>query len=55
MQMKPTIVTVLDTRRGKNQPISSETPVTFKKAQKYYPVGFDLSQEEFDKMCSIAI
>lgn len=49
MQIKPTIVTYLDTRRKKK---SGRYPVklriTFRKEQRYYLTGFDLSQDEFE-------
>jgi integrase/recombinase XerD len=51
MQMKPTIVTYLDTRRKKK---SGRYPfkirVTFCKKQEYYSTGFDLSKDEYDAL-----
>ncbi len=56
MQAKPSIVTYLDTRRKKK---SGRYPVklriTFLKEQKYYPIGIDLTPEEFSDMNSIRI
>jgi integrase/recombinase XerD len=53
MQMKPTINTVLDTRRIKK---SGRYPVklriTFQKDQKYYSIGFDMSEDEYDAIKS---
>ncbi|OSZ81165.1 hypothetical protein CAP36_07995 [Chitinophagaceae bacterium IBVUCB2] len=53
MQINPTIVTHLDTRRKKKSggyPIKLR--ITFLKEQKYYSTGFDLTAEEFELMQS---
>ncbi|MBL0337528.1 MAG: phage integrase SAM-like domain-containing protein [Chitinophagaceae bacterium] len=55
MQIKPTIVTYLDTRHKKNLAgIQSNCGSLFWKEQKYYPIGYDLIQAEYDAIRSDA-
>lgn len=51
MQIKPTQLIILDTRRQKKSGLYPiKLRITFQKVQKYYPVGADLTQAEFDLM-----
>lgn len=56
MQTKPTVATVLDTRREKKSGVYPiKLRVTFLKVQKYYPVGADLTKQEFDAMLNLKV
>lgn len=51
MQMKTTIVTVLDTRHEKKSGVYPiKLRITFQRTQKYYPVGADLTKDEYKLM-----
>jgi integrase/recombinase XerD len=53
MQIKPTIVTVLDTRRiKKTDRYPVKLRVTFLKEQKYYPIGYDMQEDEYEAINS---
>lgn len=55
MQIKPTIVTYLDTRHKKKSGLYPvKLRITFRKEQKYYPIGYDLIQAEYDAIRSDA-
>ena len=48
--------TILDKRRPKSDELYPvKVRVTFERKQKYYPVGVDLSQEEFDKISNHSV
>lgn len=53
MQIKPTIVTVLDTRRiKKTDRYPVKLRITFLKEQKYYPIGYDMKEDEYEAIKS---
>lgn len=54
MQIRPTIITVLDTRHKKKTGVYPvKIRITFYKEQRYYPVGYDLTKEHFATMLSL--
>jgi len=53
MKSKATTKIVLDNRRKKNNDVYPvKLRVTFQREQKYFPTGYDMTQEEFDKVLS---
>lgn len=53
VKSKATTKVILDNRRQKNNGVYPvKLRVTFQREQKYFPTGFDMTQEEFDKVLS---
>ena len=51
MKSKATTKIVLDNRRKKNNDVYPvKLRVTFQREQKYFPTGYDMTQEEFEKV-----
>ena len=51
MKSKATVKIILDNRRKKNNDVYPvKLRITFQREQKYFPTGFDMTEEEFEKV-----